>query len=89
MHPCISNIGGFEWNFRPFINILIWYSNLLAAILKSVKLTMSEQYFSLETVISEIYAKFPIKMMLQILLMMSTWALVYHNGVSTINVYLL
>ena len=89
MHPYISNIRGFEWNFRPFIKILIWYGNLLAAILESVNLTMSEQYFSLETVISEIYAKFPIKMMLQILLMMSTSALVYHNGVSTINVYLL
>ena len=34
------------------------------AILKIVNLTMSGQYFSLETVISEIYAKFPIRMML-------------------------
>ena len=54
---------GFEWNFRPFIKIIFCYDNLLAAILKMVNLTMSGQCFSLETVISEIYAKFPMRMM--------------------------
>ena len=47
-----------------FINNIFCYENLLAAILKMVNLTMSGQYFSLETVISKIYAKFPIRMML-------------------------
>ena len=64
VHPYISNIRGFELNFRPFIKIIILYSNLLAAILKMVNLTMSGQYFSLETVISEMNAKFPTRMML-------------------------
>ena len=41
----ISNIRGFEWNFRPFIKIIFCYDNLLAAILKMVNLTMSGQYF--------------------------------------------
>ena len=36
----------------------------MAAILKMVNLTMSGQYFSLETVISEMYAKCPTRMML-------------------------
>ena len=60
----ICNNRGFEWNFRPFIKIIFCYANLLAAILKMVYLTMSAQYFSLETVISGIYATFPITMML-------------------------
>ena len=64
MHPKICNIGGFVWNFRPFIKIIFCYDNLLAAISKMVNLTMNGQYFSLETVIYGIYAKFPLKMML-------------------------
>ena len=64
------NIILFEWNFKPFIKIIFCYGTLLAAILEMVSLTMSEQCFSLETVISEI------------LLMMFTWDLVYQNGVS-------
>ena len=50
--------------FRPFIKVIFCYDNLLAAILKMVNLTMSGQYFSLETVISGIYAKFSMRMML-------------------------
>ena len=64
MHSLICNIRGFEWNFRPFIKIIFCYDNLLAAILKMGNLTMGGQYFSLETVIFGIYAKFPIRMML-------------------------
>ena len=63
MHPSICNIRGFVWNVRPFIKIIFCYDNLLAAILKMVNLTMSGQYF-LETVISGIYAKFPIRMIM-------------------------
>ena len=47
-----------------FIKIIYFYCNLLAVIFKIVNLTMSGQYFSLDTVISEIYAKSPIRMML-------------------------
>ena len=43
---------------------LFCYDNFLAAILKMINLTMSGQYFSLDTVIFGIYAKFPIRMML-------------------------
>ena len=46
------------------MKIINWYGKLLAAFLKMDNLTMSGQYFSLETVISEIYAKFPKRMML-------------------------
>ena len=45
----------------PFIKIIFFYDNLLAAIFKMANLTMSWQYFSLGTVISEIFAKFPIR----------------------------
>ena len=64
MHPLISNIRWFEYNFRPFIKIIFCYGDFLAAILKMVNLTMSGHYFSFETVISKIHAKFPIRMML-------------------------
>ena len=48
----------------PSIKIIFCYDNLLAAILKMGNLTMGGQYFSLEVVISGIYAKFPLRMVL-------------------------
>ena len=48
----------------PFIKIIFCYDNLLAAIFKMVNLTMGGQYLSLETMISGIYVKFLIRMML-------------------------
>ena len=46
------------------MKIIFCYDNLLVVILKMVNLTMSGQYFSVKTVLSGIYAKFPIRMML-------------------------
>ena len=67
--------------------IIFFQSDLLAAILKIVNLTMNGQYFSLETVISEIYAKFPIRMMLspnstydvRMVFILPAWSLDYNN----------
>ena len=42
--------------------ILFFYSIFLAAILKMANLTVSELYFSFETVIFAFYGKFPIRM---------------------------
>ena len=39
--------------------ILLFYSNFLAAILKTANLTVIGLYFSLETVIFVFYGKFP------------------------------
>ena len=58
-------------------------------------LTMSGQYFSLETVISEIYAKFPIRMMLspnstldgRMDFSLPEWSLDYYGSTATINIY--
>ena len=57
-------LEGWNWILGRLLGLIFCYDNLLVAILKMVNLTMSRQYFSLETVISEIYAKFPIRMLL-------------------------